>query len=268
MSRIGIIVCLVAISNFAMASTVLVTGSNRGIGLEFVTQYSEKGWDVIATSRTPQDDKDLQALAEAHSNITIETLDVTNVDSIAALAEKYREKPIDLLINNAGLLGDPPSQSWGDIDQDTFTEVMATNVFGPLKVSEAFSEHVAASNDKKIVVLSSSVGSIGSMNSPSRMPIFQTSKAAVNMSMRVVAMQLKDRDVVVAMLDPGRTQTRMMRQAMGMSFEDASKETDFEYPASMLPPNVSVSKLISVIESMDRAETGVFLSNDGSTIPW
>ena len=88
------------------------------------------------------------------------------------------------------------------------------------------------------------------------------------MSMRFVAMQLKDRGVVVAMLDPGRTQTRMMRQAMGMSFEEASNSTEVKYPPSMLAANVTVAKLIAVIESMDGSETGVFLSNDGSTIPW
>ena len=268
MNRFSIVFCLLALGPGALADTVLVTGSNRGIGLEFVTQYATDGWDVIATSRSPADDDDLQQLAKTHRNVTIETLDVTDPEEIAALADKYRGSAIDLLINNAGLLGGTDGQEWGNIDKRTFSEVMAVNVFGPLKVSEAFADHVAASDQKKIVVVSSTIGSIGMRNQPTALPVLATSKAAVNMAMRTVAMRLQDQGVVVAMLMPGRVQTRMMHQAFGMSLEEASAATEFDYGVDALTPQESASRMISIIASLDGSATGVFLNNDGSEIPW
>ena len=112
MMRLILVACFITFSSLAIADTALVTGSNRGIGLELVTQYAADGWDVIATSRSPDDDDDLQALAKSHANVTIEALDVTDMDQIAALSEKYQGKAIDVLINNAGLLGGRPGQDW------------------------------------------------------------------------------------------------------------------------------------------------------------
>ena len=102
------------------AETALVTGSNRGMGLEFVKQYADLGWDVIATSRTPGDDVELQELAKDNSRVRIESLDVTNVDQLSSLAKEYRNYPIDLVINNAGLSGDRGKQAWGQIEKNGF----------------------------------------------------------------------------------------------------------------------------------------------------
>ena len=129
MYRISIILSLLALSHTLAAQTVLVTGSNRGIGLEFVSQYAERDWDVIATSRSPMDDYDLQALAKKYKNIQIETLDVTDQHEIEALVAKLEKRPIDLLINNAGLLGDRSKQQWGEINKETFDQLMDVNVF-------------------------------------------------------------------------------------------------------------------------------------------
>ena len=269
MKRIALTFTLLSLGLTAYAETVLVTGSNRGIGLQLVTQYAEDGWDVIATSRSPHDDDALNALAEAHSNLVVEQLDVTDMDSIAALAEKYRGRPIDVLINNAGLLGGRPGQEWGNLDPQVFNDVMAVNVFGPHKVSEAFADNVAASEQKKLIVISSTIGSISRMQNPTPLPILATSKAAVNMAMRTVAMQLKDQGVVVAMLMPGLVRTRMSYQSGGMSLEEASQQTDFDFdrPGS-ISATESATRIRNVIASLDGSETGIFLNNDGSPLDW
>jgi len=263
------IVFFFTLSSLAAADTVLVTGSNRGIGLELVTQYAADGWDVIATSRTPDDDDNLQALAAENSKVTIEALDVTDMKQIAALADKYQRTAIDVLINNAGLLGGRPGQEWGNLDADLFSQLMAVNVFGPIKVSEAFAAHVAASEQKKIIVISSTIGSISRMQNPTPFPLLATSKAAVNMGMRTVAMQLQDQGVTVAMLMPGIVQTRMMYQAGGMSLEEASQQTNFDLDRpGTISAAESASRIRNVVASIDGSETGIFLNNDGSPIEW
>jgi len=268
-TRSVFIAILITLSGIAAADTVLVTGSNRGIGLELVTQYAADGWDVIATSRSPHDDDALQALARERANVTIEALDVTNMDQIAALAKKLQDTRIDVLINNAGLLGGRPGQDWGNLSPDLFSQLMAVNVFGPMKVSEAFADHVAASGQKKIIVISSTIGSISRMENPTPFPILATSKAAVNMAMRTVAMQLKDQGVTIAMLMPGIVRTRMMYQAGGMSLEEASKQTEFEFDRpGTITAQESAMRIRKVVASIDGSETGIFLNNDGTSIDW
>lgn len=251
------------------AETVLVTGSNRGMGLEFVKQYADLGWDVIATSRTPSDDVELQELAKENSRIRIESLDVTNVDQLSSLKKEYRNHPIDLVINNAGLSGDRGKQAWGQIEKDEFELLMATNAFGALKVSEAFSDNLIAGDGKKIVAISSIAGSIESMTRPSSLPLLSISKASLNMAMRTVALRLRDKDVTVALLNPGAVDTRALRQAFGLSLEEAGKATDFDYGGyETVSAKNAVSRLIKVINELDISQTGSFINYDGSEIPW
>src|SRR5690606_18567752 len=132
--------------------TVLITGSNRGVGLALTKEFAAQGWKVIATARSPERADELNALAKADPAITGEPLDVTDEDQIRALAAKYRGRPIDVLFHNAGILGAPlEKQQFGSLDDDLFEDVMETNVFGPLKLSEALVENVAASEHKKII---------------------------------------------------------------------------------------------------------------------
>ena len=269
MHRLALFIILFSVSSAAAADTVLVTGSNRGIGLQLVTQYAADGWNVIATSRSPEDDDDLQRLAKNNPNVSIEALDVTNMDQIASLARKLDGTEIDVLINNAGLLGGRPGQEWGNLSPDVFSELMDVNVFGPLKVSEAFAGHVAGSEQKKIIVISSTIGSISRMQKPTALPLLATSKAAVNMAMRTVAMQLKDQGVTVAMLMPGLVRTRMTYQSGGMSLEEASRQTSFDIdrPGS-ISAEESASRIRQVVASIDGSETGIFLNNDGTPLNW
>ena len=270
MKRLSFLLAIFVLSaGSANAKTVLITGSNRGIGFEFAKQYAEEGWDVIATSRSPDDDGDLQALARTNRNITIEALDVTDLDQIEMLADKYDGKAIDVLVNNAGMIGDRPRQAWGDLDKGLFDQIMAVNVFGPLKVSEAFVGHVAVSEDKKIIVISSVSGSIASVRGAPGTPYYSISKSAVNMAMRGTAMRLKEQGITVGILHPGGVDTRMLRQAFGMSKAAAEAAEDFDYRGFRpLTTEESVSQMRTTIAGLTLDSSGDFLSYDGSTIPW
>ena len=266
---ITLIAALLTLTTIANAKTVLVTGSNRGIGLEFVTQYANAGWDVIATSRSPGDDEDLHALARTNPNVVIEELDVTDLDEIAALAAKYDGTAIDVLINNAGMFGDRAGQTWGQLDKDLFDQVMAVNVFGPLKVTEAFADHVAASEEKKVVVISSAAGSIATVNNPPGAPYYSISKASVNMAMRGTAMRLKDRGIAVGIFHPGGVDTRMLREAFGMSQAEAEAATDFDYRGfTPLSTTESVSQMIATIDGLTLDRSGDFIHYDGNSVRW
>lgn len=269
MLRLITLVATLLLAQAATAKTILITGSNRGLGLEFVTQYAAMGWDVIATSRSPEDDQDLQAIAAANRNITIEKLDVTDLDGITALANKYQGTAIDVLMNNAGMFGDRPRQTWGALDRDLFRQVMDVNVFAPLKISEAFAPHVAASETKKIAVISSTAGSLASVRNPPGAPYYAISKAAVNMAMRGTAMRLKEQGIAVAIFMPGAVDTRMLREAVGLTQEEAEAATDYDYKRFQpLTTEDSISQMISTLDALTLDQSGDFLNYDGRTIPW
>jgi NAD(P)-dependent dehydrogenase (short-subunit alcohol dehydrogenase family) len=237
--------------------TVLVTGSNRGLGLELVRQYAAGGWRVIATARNPESATELRQLAAGNNRVAVEKMDVLDRRSIAALASRYAGTPIDLLINNAGVLGGMPAQTLGSLDYEEFEEVMAVNVFGALAVAEAFRDQVAASERKKIVSLTSRSGIISLPGS--RGPYFyRASKTALNMVMRVLADDLRERGVIVALVSPPPTDTDMLRQLIGP--EGASRQAQ---------PADAVAGLLTVIDGLTMANSGgppIYF--DGSALPW
>jgi NAD(P)-dependent dehydrogenase (short-subunit alcohol dehydrogenase family) len=231
--------------------TVLITGANRGIGFEMARSYASAGYKVIATARKPEEAEELQALAKANANIAIEKLDVTDTAAIDALAAKYKGVPIDILINNAGVLGDKKRQGFGTISYADFDAVMDTNVKGPLKISEAFIDNVAASNQKRLVAISSTEGSLTESTTP-RLVIYRASKSALNMAMRNVALSVKDKGVIVSMINPGAVETDMTRGAA----------------VKLTPVDEAARDVIKVIGTTTLAKTGAFLSFDGREIPW
>lgn len=232
--------------------TVLITGSNRGIGFEFARQYAERGWNVIATARKPGEADALKALAAEHANVTIEQLDVTDFDRVDALAEQYAETPIDLLLHNAGIGGGSENQYFLDMQWDVWRKVLEVNTLAPMKISEAFYPHVIASRDKKIVTVSSSEGSIAGARQP-RLYFYRSSKAALNMVMKNLALQLKRRGVSVGMINPGPTDTDFMA---GL-------------PKKMLRPTPdAVSDMMRNIDGLTVETTGSFYQYDGTIIPW
>ncbi len=239
------------------APTVLITGSNRGIGLELARNYTELGWQVIGTARRPEAADDLKAIAADNPNLQIEQLDVLDHAMIDDLAEKLSDVPIDVLLNNAAILGEPNDQNFGSLDFDLFARVMATNVFGPLKMAEAFTSNVEQSDQKKIVAITSAQGSIATVRGPG-LVIYNTSKAALNMSMRSTSMALKPRGITVALISPGAVDTDMMNLALDRA--------GVRFP--LLEPSDSAAKVIDMIDNYSLDMSGSFMSHEGEEYPW
>ncbi|MEO8223169.1 MAG: SDR family oxidoreductase [Gammaproteobacteria bacterium] len=235
--------------------TILITGSNRGLGLALTQEYASKGWNVIATCRTPRKATELKALAAANPKILIEELDVTQPTQIKRIAARYRGVPIDVLFNNAGWLGTPlENQQFGNFDQKLFDEVMETNVFGPLKLSEALVSNVEASQQKKIIGITSGLGSLTLMGRMSRFYYYQMSKAALNMGMRAMRNDLQGRGITVALLAPGMVETDMLE--------------DSGYSGKALKPADSAAGLYKLVADLTVQDKGLPVNVDGKVIPW
>jgi len=235
--------------------TLLITGANRGLGLEFTRQYAADGWKIIACCRNPDAAGDLQALAAENSDIVVESLDVNDFAAIDALGQKYAGQPIDVLLNNAGIIGPIPiaenieRQHFGSMEYDVWQEVIHTNTFAPLKMAEVFLDNVAASEQKKIINISSSVGSITEMTIPG--VAYASSKSALNRAMTIVAGQVKEKGVIVGLFCPGYVKTRM----------DA-----FGYAMVEIPD--SIAALRPMIADLTIDDTGCYRGHDGRTIGW
>lgn len=235
--------------------TVLITGANRGLGLEFTRQYAEDGWQVIACCREPQSAAELRQLAERHPAVKVEALDVRDHAAVTALGEKYRDQPIDVLLNNAGIIGPIPiaenveRQHFGTMDYSVWTNVIETNTFAPLKILETFVDNVAASEQKKVINISSTVGSMAEMTVPAI--AYASSKSALNRAMTIVAPQLKERGIIVALFCPGYVKTRM----------DAHGYAQIEIPQS-------ISGLRKLIAGLTLDDAGSFTRFDGTPVAW
>lgn len=250
----------------ALAETVLITGANSGIGLELTWQYAEKGWSVIATHRRSTTPESLAEVLAEHPNVSVERMDVTRGEQIAALAEKLEGTPIDFLINNAGVYndradcdedtceGDWSTQDFGTLRYGLFDTIMAVNVRGPLMVSEAFVEHVAASSRKTIISISSTNGSLTEPLFGAGGIFYRSSKAALNKAMQQVARALEEREITVLLMHPGAVATE--RQA---SLAD--------YPG-MIDVETSVTGMIATLDEISFADTGRFIQYDGEELAW
>ncbi len=241
----------------AAAQTVLITGANGGIGLEFAKEYAAKSWTVIATHHQSATPADLAELAAKYKNVRVEKMDVSRKDDIDALAEKLKSVPIDVLINNAGVYsGAPTGQDFGTFDYSLFDTIMAVNVRGPLMVMEAFAGNVKASHQKKFVAISSTVGSLTQPFPGTAALFYRTSKAALNKEMQVLALVLKPDGVSVVMIHPGQVRTDRLTSLQ------PSISSDKDY----IDPPESVGQMIPTIEKITIADTGHFMRYDGKTL--
>lgn len=235
--------------------SILITGANQGLGLEFTRQYAADGWDVIACCRKPEAADVLTRLATENPRVTIERLDVCDHAAIDTLGKKYAGKPLDILLNNAGIVGPVPiaehthRQHFGTMDYDVWRTVIETNTFAPVKLAETFVDNLAAGEHKKLINISSQIASMSEMAIPSI--AYSSSKTALNRAMTIIAGQLKERGIIVGLFCPGYVKTRM----------DAFGYATVEIEAS-------ISALRPLIAALTMEDTGSFRGHDGRIIPW
>ncbi len=228
--------------------TLLITGANRGLGLEFARQYAADGWRVIACCRKPDAADKLRALAEAHPAIEIHALDVTDGEQLAALAASLRDQPIDLLLSNAGIYG-PRGANFGNVPADDWLRVFEVNSVAPLMLAQAFADNVAASEHKRIAVVSSKMGSIDD-NGSGGSYIYRSSKTAVNMVVKSLSIDLAERGITVVTLHPGWVRT------------------DMGGPNAEISVEQSIAGMKAVLDGAGPAQSGHFIEYDGNPIPW
>jgi NAD(P)-dependent dehydrogenase (short-subunit alcohol dehydrogenase family) len=230
-------------------STVMITGAGRGIGLEFVRQYDADGWRIFACCRTPALAGEVNELAQASDGrISMHTLDVDNAASVAALKAELGDTAFDVLINNAGVMGQRNAER-GNIDYDAWTGCMNTNVMGPMRIAEAFADNVVAGGEKKLVTVSSKMGSIGLNQAPNSI-VYRSSKAAVNMVMSCLANDLAGHGVICHSFHPGWVRTDMGGQAADISAQE------------------SAAGMRAVISGLTSSDTGGFSNYDGANLAW
>jgi NAD(P)-dependent dehydrogenase (short-subunit alcohol dehydrogenase family) len=229
--------------------SVLITGANRGLGFEFAKQYLADGWEVYSTCRDPVAASELRRLAEdSGERLHILVMDVTDLGSVQAAASELDEQAIDLLLNNSGIIG-AQGQRIGNIDYDAWAKVLDVNTLGPMRVAEAFVENVARSDRKLIVTLTSGMGSLADNTSGGSIA-YRSSKAAVNMVMRSLAIDLTSRGITCVVVNPGWVQTDMG----GAN-------------ATLTTPE-SVTALRGLIETFGSAQSGKFFNYNGREYPW
>ncbi len=232
------------------APTVLITGANRGIGLELAKQYAQKGWNVIATSRHTSGEPALAALAElaaAHPQVAVERLDVSDTGTARTLAEKYRDQPIDVLINNAAAVeatfaADMAAAStpFEKVDFDAARRDFDVNTLGAMRVTQAFLPNVERSKQKKVVSVTSLAGSFGTPLPNGIALNYSASKAALNKYMSLLSVQLKSKDVIVALVQP---------------IFVASK-SDLKNMKGAAPVDQEVGKLVKIIDKLNADSSG------------
>jgi NAD(P)-dependent dehydrogenase (short-subunit alcohol dehydrogenase family) len=229
--------------------SALITGANRGLGFEFARQYLADGWNVYAACRDPNSASELRQLADASGHkVRILALDVTDPASVKAAAAELGGQAIDLLLNNAGVTG-VRHQTIGNIDYEAWAKVLDVNTMGPMRVSEAFVDHVARSGRKLIVSLTSGMGSLADNTSGGSIA-YRSSKAAVNMVVRSLAIDLAPRGITCVVVNPGWVRTDM----------GGSRAT--------LTTTESVTMLRRLIETLGPTQSGKFFNHNGREYPW
>lgn len=235
-------------------TTVLITGANRGLGLEYVRQYQAEGVTIHACCRNPDSASDLAALAADSGGKTIvHRMEVTDAAQVKAVAASLKGVAIDRLINNAGILGtvidQPAAGAFGSVDYAAWEDVMRVNVLGPFRVCEAFVENVAASDEKLMVFVSTHMSSITELEDAGYYP-YRSSKAALNLIVKGLSIDLADQGVRTLAFHPGWVKTDMGSDAAAVEIPD------------------SIAGMRSVIAGFAAPRTGEFINFDNTPIQW
>lgn len=224
------------------APSVLITGANRGLGLEFARQYAADGWKVIGTARTPEQADELNALS-----VEVAQLDIANQASVDALVKSLEGRPIDLLINNAGIF--PRVNKIEEVNIDDYSRTIAVNTLGPVRVTRALLPNLRRGNKKTIVNITSRLGSIA-LNDYGAFYGYRESKAALNMFTKTLAVELDSEGFTCLTIHPGWVKTDMGGQS------------------ASLTPEESISGMRAVIQKLGPADTGTYWSTSGEQVPW
>ena len=257
MSRILLVLSILTVLPFTAnaelkktAPTVLITGATRGIGLELARQYADKGWNVIATSRHVAGDPALaalEAIAAKHPQVVLEKIDVADTATVRAVAAKYQDQPIDVVINNAAnveatFAADMAAAStpFEKLDFDAARRDFDVNTLGAMRVAQAFLPNVARSKQKKLISVSSSAGSFGNPIPNGIGMNYGASKAALNKYMTMLAVQLKSRGIIVGLVQP----------------VFVASKSDMKNVPGAAPLDREVAKLIKVIDAMTLEGSG------------
>ena len=225
-------------------STVLITGAARGLGLEFTEIYAGRGWKVLACARKPD------ALKAIKGDIHHHPLEVTDYKAVKSLAKKLSGEAIDVLICNAGVGGgrEDGGQSLGEFDPNAMRQIFEINTLAPLMMAEAFVEHVARSQHKKLIAITSILGSLANNNGGRY--AYRASKSALNMEWSCLAKDLGARGIICVALHPGWVQTDMGGSGAPLTIDQ------------------SVPAMVKTIDAFTPAHNGRYIAYDGSELPW
>ena len=229
-------------------ATVLITGTNRGIGLEFAKQFIARGDTLLATCRDIASATELDRLKVNNEKLQIFELDVSSQESMESLPEKLEGQAIDIFINNAGIYG-PRDSVFGNVSADEWAKVFQINAKAPMILTQLLIENLHDGFEKKLIYISSKMGSIDD-NKGGGSYVYRSSKAALNAVAKCIAVDLGNSGYSVAVLHPGWVQT------------------DMGGPNALIDAGTSVSNMINVIDNLNTQNSGSFFNYDGVIIPW
>lgn len=236
--------------------SVLITGASRGLGLEFARQYAAEGWRVLAVCRSPGTAAELKDLAARHpGTVTLHRADMQDFATIDALAKELSAEPVDLLLNNAGIMEKAADMPFGKIDYALWEKVFQTNTLAPAKMTQAFLPNLEKGARKLVATLSSGLGSMadntgGKRLKPGGLYLYRTSKAAMNMTMRNLSFPLKARGIASIVISPGHVRTDMGGPSAALGIEE------------------SITSVRRVLAGITLADTGKFFFYNGREYPW
>jgi len=228
---------------------ILITGANRGIGLEMAKYSMEQGWRVFACCRNPHTADNLFSIAKlSNGQISVHIADMNELSTIQALSYELRNDPIDILVNNAGIYGSDKN-TFGAVDADNWLQAFQVNSIAPLKMVEAFEENLSMGKRKLVACMSSKMGSMAD-NGYGNSYIYRSTKAALNAVVKSLSIDLREKGVICVALHPGWVKT-------DMGGSDAE-----------ISPRESVQKIFMNLSSLSKSDSGRFIDIDGTDIPW
>jgi len=229
-------------------ASVLITGTNRGIGLEFVSRFLDQGHSVIATCREPANAGKLRELGADASRLRVLQLDVSSADSRAGFVNELGDEAIDVFINNAGIYG-PRAAQFGKVTEAEWLQVFQVNTVAPLLLTQELIENFRRGENTRLVYVTSKMGSIAD-NQSGGSYVYRSSKTALNQVVKSLAADLADDGLTAIVIHPGWVQT------------------DMGGPNALIDTATSVAGMMSVIDGLSPADSGRFFNYDGAEIPW